>query len=577
MVTLVNRSKMTTATTGTGTVTLGSAVEGYQTFSDGGVSNSDVVRYTIEDGVAWEIGLGNYFSGTLTRVMDESSTGSLLHLSGEAVVYVTAASGDIVQPSDLATVATTGAYSDLTGKPTLGTASAADTGDFATAAQGSLADSAVQPNDNPTFGSITVTGTVDGRDVAADGSKLDGIEAGANVTDTANVTAAGALMDSEVTNLAQVKAFDSADYATAAQGSLADSALQSGDNISDLTNDAGYTTNVGDITGVTAGSGITGGGTSGTVTISHADTSSQGSVSNLGSNVIQNVSVDAYGHVTNLGSVTLTTTTIGAATSAQGDLADTAVQPNDSPTFGDVTVTGTLNGRDVAADGSKLDGIEAGAEINLTASETLTSIKTVDGTGSGLDADLLDGQEGSYYYPASNPSGYTTNTGTITEVTAGTGLTGGGTSGVVTLSADVGTTANQIVQLDGSARLPAVDASLLLNLPPSPAADPTTTQVMDAIGGANHGVVGAYAFARGFGTSSDVTPNSTLAGANLVPCSAASAFFGVVAPFSNAYLGFTISSGNRLSGTWRCMGHYDYIAEYSSSDIYGATLWLRIA
>ena len=79
------------------------------------------------------------------------------------------------------------------------------------------------------FTNITVTGTVDGRDVAADGSKLDGIEAGADVTDTANVTAAGALMDSEVVNLAQVKAFDSADYATAAQGALADSAIQSAD------------------------------------------------------------------------------------------------------------------------------------------------------------------------------------------------------------------------------------------------------------------------------------------------------------------------------------------------------------
>ena len=37
---------------------------------------------------------------------------------------------------------------------------------------------------------------------------------------------AGALMDSEVTNLAQVKAFDSSDYATAAQGTKADSAQQ---------------------------------------------------------------------------------------------------------------------------------------------------------------------------------------------------------------------------------------------------------------------------------------------------------------------------------------------------------------
>ena len=57
-------------------------------------------------------------------------------------------------------------------------------------------------------GNITVGGTVDGRDVAADGTKLDGIEAGADVTDTANVTAAGALMDSELTNITAVKALN---------------------------------------------------------------------------------------------------------------------------------------------------------------------------------------------------------------------------------------------------------------------------------------------------------------------------------------------------------------------------------
>jgi len=68
---------------------------------------------------------------------------------------------------------------------------------------------------------ITVTGTVDGRDVSADGIKLDTIETSADVTDTANVTAAGALMDSEVTNLAQVKAFDTTDYAAASHTHVA--------------------------------------------------------------------------------------------------------------------------------------------------------------------------------------------------------------------------------------------------------------------------------------------------------------------------------------------------------------------
>ena len=37
---------------------------------------------------------------------------------------------------------------------------------------------------------LTVDGTVDGRDIATDGTKLDGIEASADVTDTTNVVAA---------------------------------------------------------------------------------------------------------------------------------------------------------------------------------------------------------------------------------------------------------------------------------------------------------------------------------------------------------------------------------------------------
>ena len=94
---LVNRAKMTTATTGTGTITLGSAVNGYQTFANAGVTNGNIVRYAIEDGNAWEIGLGTYSSTgtTLTRGTIESSTGSAINLSGNATVFVTAAAGDL--------------------------------------------------------------------------------------------------------------------------------------------------------------------------------------------------------------------------------------------------------------------------------------------------------------------------------------------------------------------------------------------------------------------------------------------------------------------------------------------------
>ena len=64
---------------------------------------------------------------------------------------------------------------------------------------------------------------------------------------------------------------------------------------------------------------------------------------------------------------------------------------------GNIVVSGTVDGRDLATDGSKLDGIESGATADQSASEILTLIKTVDGAGSGLDADTLDGLNSSNF------------------------------------------------------------------------------------------------------------------------------------------------------------------------------------
>jgi hypothetical protein len=98
MIKLVNRAKMTTATTGTGTITLGSASTGYQTFADAGVVDADVVRYVIEDGNNWEIGTGTYTASgtTLSRTVSESTNSdTAIDLSGSAVVYVTAVAEDL--------------------------------------------------------------------------------------------------------------------------------------------------------------------------------------------------------------------------------------------------------------------------------------------------------------------------------------------------------------------------------------------------------------------------------------------------------------------------------------------------
>ncbi|WP_336786961.1 hypothetical protein [Paenibacillus sp. MMO-177] len=54
--------------------------------------------------------------------------------------------------------------------------------------------------------------------------------------------------------------------------------------------------------------------------------------------------------------------------------------------------TSTLDGRMSAADKTKLDGIQAGAQVNKTPAQVFADIKTLDGSGSDLDSDTVDGK-----------------------------------------------------------------------------------------------------------------------------------------------------------------------------------------
>ena len=103
---LFDRAGMSSATTGTGTVTLGSALGtvapnacSFLSFSAAGVADQNIVSYLILDSNgAWETGWGVYAASgtTLTRnVTKSSNSNAAINLSGNEQVFITARAEDL--------------------------------------------------------------------------------------------------------------------------------------------------------------------------------------------------------------------------------------------------------------------------------------------------------------------------------------------------------------------------------------------------------------------------------------------------------------------------------------------------
>jgi len=114
MVKFVNRVKLNLTTTGTGTVTFGSVVDGFQSLADASVVDADVVRYAIESGNNYEVGTGTIglAGGTYTMARSPSSSSesdnSAINLGAGAVCFLTMLAEDVVQVlADLDNVSST--------------------------------------------------------------------------------------------------------------------------------------------------------------------------------------------------------------------------------------------------------------------------------------------------------------------------------------------------------------------------------------------------------------------------------------------------------------------------------------
>ena len=325
-----------------------------------------------------------------------------------------------------------------------------------------------------TNGTIAIASTIDGRDLATDGSKLDGIESGATADQTAseirtlveNASDSNVFTDADHSKLNAIESGATADQSNAEIRAAVEAASDS-----NVFTDADHSklnaieaSATADQT-ITAGTGLDGGGTGDvTLSVDVSDFMSNGS----NNRVLTATGTDAMNAEANL---TFDGTTLAGASTTTGSFgrvnvegigmtgtlflagggasrilfnnlrsieastdgsalhlgedftsirmrADIRPESNNSHDLGtssfywknlylngNIIINGTVDGRDVATDGSKLDGIESGATADQTAADIrgLGFFDTSnDGASSGLDSDLLDGQHGSYYLDFGN-------------------------------------------------------------------------------------------------------------------------------------------------------------------------------
>lgn len=276
------------------------------------------------------------------RVMyafNETKTSELVNDGDGDSPFITKAEADLkyVESDELGAVALSNDYNDLDNKPTI-------------PAQVNLIEGS----------NISITGTYPNLTISASGTVgADWEDIGG---DQSTVNLSGFTNDAgfitEVTE-GDVTQYESSLTITESQISDLGDYLESGDNISELVNDVGYTTNTGTVTSVgvsvptgleVSGSPVT---TSGTIDITYASgyqgytTAEASKLSGIESGAQVNVP-------TNLAQGTRTSTTV-PITSSTGTSATLEV------------ATTTLAGVMSASDKAKLDGIEAGAQVNVNA------------------------------------------------------------------------------------------------------------------------------------------------------------------------------------------------------------------